>query len=497
MPVVQPADGHDFAEQAWTKPGVAINSDSFDGMSTDAFKLAMIERLESEDLGSKKVNYKLRDWLFSRQRYWGEPFPMVHAADGSVHPLSVADLPVELPHVDDYRPTESGEPPLARAGSDWRETQWNGQTVRRETNTMPQWAGSCWYYLRYMDPHNLDEPFGKAAVDYWQGVDLYVGGVEHAVLHLLYARFWHKVLYDCGLVPNKEPFKKLFNQGMILAYAYRESSGKYHHPESVERRPGDTASIKSAWSHSEVATDWYVAGENTPVEQRLGKMGKSLNNSVDPLEIVESYGADTLRMYEMFMGPLDQVKPWQTSGCEGVRRFLSRAWRLFVDQETGETRAFGETKPEVNRALHVAIRETTNGIEQLKLNTPISRMMEFVTATKGELPSRETCEAFLTLLSPYAPHISEELWSRVGHTTTISDAPWPQFDPNALKSDTQTIVVQVNGKRRGEIEVVPGASKDDVLAQAKALEGIAKFLNSGEIKREIVVPGRLVNLVVA
>ena len=291
-PVYQRAEPHDYQESAWPGEGTAVHSGEFDGMTVAQFKPAILDWLETHNKGERKVNFKLRDWLFSRQRYWGEPFPILHLDDGTVVPVPAEDLPVELPHVDAYKPTEDGKPPLARASDAWLRTEYQGQGATRETNTMPQWAGSCWYYLRYMDPHNRELPFSEAAVQYWRNVDLYIGGVEHAVLHLLYARFWHKVLFDCGLVPTKEPFQKLFNQGMILAYAYRESSGKYHHPDAVEQR-STSATITSAWNQQAVTTDWYVKEDGTPVEQKLGKMGKSLNNSVDPLDVVAQATART------------------------------------------------------------------------------------------------------------------------------------------------------------------------------------------------------------
>jgi len=496
-PVYEHDPSHDYQAAAWPGEGTSVNSGDFDGLSVAEFKPRIIEWLEREGLGTRKVNFKLRDWLFSRQRYWGEPFPVVHTDDGEVMPLRPEHLPVELPHIDAYKPTPDGRPPLARA-EDWLTTQIDGRSVTRETNTMPQWAGSCWYYLRYMDPHNTELPFSPDAVSYWQAVDLYIGGVEHAVLHLLYARFWHKVLYDCGLVPTSEPFQRLFNQGMILAYAYRESSGRYHHPDDVEQRPDDATTITSAWPpNAEVDTDYFVAGTDIPVEQKLGKMGKSLNNSVDPLDVVDDYGADTLRIYEMFMGPLEQVKPWQTSGCEGVRRFLNRVWRLFVDEETGDLRDLPASTPkDVRKALHVAIQETTDGIESLKLNTPVSRMMELVNACKGTPPARADAEDFLKILSVYAPHLGEELWARLGHEQTLAFEPWPEVDPEALVDDTVTVAVQVNGKVRATNEVAADADKDTVLAEAKAHDNVQRFVEGKEIRREIVVPGRLVNLVV-
>ncbi len=493
-PVYDPGNGHDFDQSAWAGEGKAVGSGDFDGMTVEQFKPAIIDWLEREGKGDRKVNYKLRDWLFSRQRYWGEPFPIVHLDSGEVVPVPVEDLPVALPHVDAYRPTEDGRPPLARAGDEWLRTEVDERPGTRETNTMPQWAGSCWYYLRFMDPHNESLPFSPEAVNYWKNVDLYIGGAEHAVLHLLYARFWHKVLFDCGLVPTKEPFQRLFNQGMIQQYAYREESGKYHHPDVVVQRAGENATLRSAHTGEEVTTDWY-APDGSPVEQTLGKMGKSLNNSVDPLDIVREYGADTLRMYEMFMGPLEQAKPWQTSGCRGIRRFLSSVWRLFLDDDDAP-RAFGDTSSEVRRALHLAIKEATEGIDALKFNTPISRMMEFVNACKGDLPAEPECLDFLKILSPWAPHLAEELWAKLGHGTTIAYEAWPEVDESALELDEIEIAVQVNGKVRGKIKVPASADEPAVLAAAKADENVARHLEGKTLRREIVVPGRLVNLVV-
>jgi leucyl-tRNA synthetase len=493
--VVQPPAGFDVQAEAWTGDGPAVASGPYDGLATPEVKRRVTAALEAAGSGTRRVQTKLRDWLFSRQRYWGEPFPIVHTDDGGVHPVDLSDLPISLPFVDEYRPTEDGQPPLARA-ADFLHTTHAGRPALRETNTMPQWAGSCWYYLRYMDPHNTEMPFDPAKERYWGPVDLYVGGVEHAVLHLLYARFWHKVLYDCGLVHTKEPFQKLFNQGMILAWAYRESGGKYHHPDTVERRADRPVRMVSAWSQESVETDWYVKGTDTAVEQRLGKMGKSLNNSVDPLDIVAEYGADTLRIYEMFMGPLEAVKPWQTSGCEGVYRFLSRVWRLFVDEDTGETRPFGPARPEVTRALHVALKEATEGIEALRLNTPISKMMELVNTCKGQTPDATTAEHFVVALSPWAPHLAEELWRRFGHTHTIVDARWPAWDPAALVEDTVTIAIQVLGKLRGTVDVPRGASADTVLAAAREVPSVARFLEGKEVVKEVHVPGKLVNFVV-
>ena len=481
LPIIEviesPAD-HDVQQGAYSGDGPAINSGAYDGLRVAEFKTKIIAWLEAEGLGEGKVNYKLRDWLFSRQRYWGEPFPIVHTADGGVHAVDTTDLPLTLPHIDAYKPTADGRPPLARAEA-WLNTTHNGQPAVRETNTMPQWAGSCWYYLRYMDPRNEEAPFSEEKERYWGPVDMYIGGVEHAVLHLLYARFWHKVLYDCGLVHTKEPFKALFNQGMILAYSYQDARGKYYLPTEVEQR-GDT---------------WFVKGTDTPVTTQIEKMSKSKKNVEDPLDIVERYGADALRTYEMFMGPLEQVKPWQTSGCEGVYRFLGRVWRLFIDQDTGAVKPYGQSKPELRRALHVAIKETTEGIAALKFNTPVSKMMEFVNAAGGTLPSREEAEDFVLILSPYAPHLAEELWARMGHTETLAEAQWPEFDESALVQDTVEIAIQVMGKLRGTIAVSKDADKDDVIALAKANSNVARHLEGKTIIKEVFVPGRLVNFV--
>jgi leucyl-tRNA synthetase len=501
VPTYTVPTGIDVQEQAHAGKGVVINSGHFDGMHSDEMKPAIIDWLEEKGLGERKVNFKLRDWLFSRQRYWGEPFPILHITDdegtptGEIVAVPEQDLPVELPHVDEYRPTAGGEPPLARATEWLHTTAPDGRPALRETNTMPQWAGSCWYYLRYMDPDNTSAPFSQDAANYWGAVDLYVGGVEHAVLHLLYARFWHKVLYDIGLVPTTEPFTRLANQGMILANSYRDANGKYHHPDDVEQRPGGLATIRSAHSQTEVTTDWYVTATGEPVEQKPGKMGKSLNNGVDPLDIIERFGADTLRLYEMFMGPLEQTKVWNTRGCEGVHRFLSRVWRLFIDTDTGQLRDMsGGTSTEARRALHTAVKETTTGIEELKVNTPIAKMMELVNTCGGAPMAKDDMETFVLILSPYAPHLAEELWARLSHEESLAEEEWPEWDDSALATDSITIAIQVQGKLRGTVDVPADATKETILAEAK--KTVAEHLDGVEIRKEIVVPGRLVNFVV-
>jgi leucyl-tRNA synthetase len=477
--VIGAPEGHDIQLEAWSGDGPAVNSGRFNGMKVAKFKASIIDWLEAEGLGTRKINFKLRDWLFSRQRYWGEPFPMVHTADGAVHPVSVADLPITLPHVDEYKPTADGQPPLARA-TEWLDAEHQGSPATRETNTMPQWAGSCWYYLRYMDAANDSAPFDPEKERYWGPVDLYIGGVEHAVLHLLYARFWHKVLYDCGLVHTKEPFQKLFNQGMLLAESYREPGGKYRRADEVEQRGGS----------------WFVKGETTPLFTQVEKMSKSKMNVIDPLDIVALYGADTLRMYVMFMGPLDQVKPWQTQGCEGIHRFLSRSWRLMIDEDSGALRSFGQTSPKAKRALHIAIRETSQGLDELRFNTPISKMMEFVNACKNHTPAQQDLEAFVKLMSPYAPHMAEELWSRLGHPASLADETWPKWDPKIIEQDTIKVAIQVQGKLRGTIAIAKDEAKDVVLGMAKSEPNVSKWLEEKTIVKEIYVPGRLVNFVV-
>ena len=476
--VVQSPEDHDVQAQAWTGDGCAVNSGEFDGLNVAAFKTAIISWLEERDLGTGVIQYKLRDWLFSRQRYWGEPFPVLHGPNGEIKTVDYADLPVVLPHVDEYKPTADGRPPLARA-TDWLEV--DGWT--RETNTMPQWAGSCWYYLRYMDPHNTDLPFAVEAEDYWGPVDLYIGGIEHAVLHLLYARFWHKVLFDCGLVHTPEPFQKLFNQGMILAFSYKDADGKYYLPEDCEERDGQ----------------WFVKTTGKPVDTQIEKMSKSKYNVVNPNDVVDEYGADALRLYEMFMGPLEQVKPWQMSGVEGVYRFLARAWRLFVNDEGELNPAIGDhpRDRELSKSINIAVKGVTEGIEELRFNTPISRMMEFVKLATGRtLLPRDVMSTFVQILAPYAPHLAEELWERMGNDESLAFHPWPQVDESALAEDTVTLAIQVRGKRRGEIEVPADASKEHVLALAKAVPNVARHLEGMQIVKEIVVPGRLVNLVV-
>ena len=490
VPVISTPEGHDISEEAWTGDGISINSGDFNGLSVVDFKERIISWLEEQEKGVRKVNYKLRDWLFSRQRYWGEPFPILHTEDGEVLLVPEADLPVSLPFLEEYTPTADGRPPLARA-EEWLKVDLSdGRRALRETNTMPQWAGSCWYYLRYIDPHNEQELCSADAVSYWKNVDLYIGGVEHAVLHLLYARFWHKVLFDCGLVPTKEPFQRLFNQGMIISTSYRDKLGKYYHSTETAEKEG-AFFIKPDLLSSEA----QAKGLDAPLETQVEKMSKSKKNTVDPLDIIAEYGADTLRMYEMFMGPLEQVKLWQTSGCKGIRSFLNKVWRLLI-AEDGTARNFAskDSKP-VLKALHVAIKETTLGVEALKFNTPISKMMEFVNQCKGTTPSKDSCKTFIKILSPYAPHLSAELWERLELNEDINYCSWPKWDETVFVEDEITVVVQIKGKVRARIVVPADASAEDVLAKAKSHPSVQQWIEGKTIKKEGYIPGKLVFLV--
>ena len=490
IPIVEVISGGEqpIEEEPFTDDGVCVNSGFLNGLQVTDAKEKMIAWLEQEKKGNQKVQYRLRDWLFSRQRYWGEPFPVVHLEDGSIATIPDDGLPVELPPIDEYRPTTDGKPPLARAGDDWLMTSLpDGRVGIRETNTMPQWAGSCWYYLRYIDAHNQEAPWSAEAERYWLPVDLYIGGTEHAVLHLLYARFWHKVLYDCGLVSTNEPFQNLFNQGIILAESYQDDNGKYYYPHEVEKK-GD---------------EWFVKASGRPVNTQLEKMSKSKFNVVNPDDVIDQYGADSVRLYELFIGPLSVSTPWQTAGVEGVYRFLNRVWRLVVDEHTGELSEKLTDVPSNSHAalwkeLHQTIKVVTEDTESIdKMNTAISQMMVFVnTATQAHTLPKETMKTFLRLLFPYAPHIAEELWERLGNTELIAKSSWPTYDPEALKREEVTIVVQVNGKLRSRIQLSVDATNEEAEAVALADERVQNQVAERTIRNVIVVPNRLINIVV-
>ena len=502
----------DFDGDAWLGDGVAINSGFLDGLRVEAAKERMIDWLEAEGKGRRHTNYKLRDWLFSRQRYWGEPFPIVFV-DGEPEILPDAALPLTLPELESFKPSGSIEGPLA-AAADWLDTESpvDGRPALRETNVMPQWAGSCWYYLRYIDPDNAERLVDPELERYWMPVDLYVGGQEHAVLHLLYARFWHKVLYDSGLVSTPEPFTKLVHQGMILGELeytkYVDAAGEAVSADRV-RGGRDTATGADLTSERIAENEVVKAGDrfvladdpSIAVDARAHKMSKSRGNVVNPDGIIERFGADAFRLFEMFLGPLEQAKPWRTSGVEGPYRFLNRVWRLLVDpggEGLKATVTDAEPSPEQARLMHRTIAKVTEDIEALRLNTAIAALMEFTnTATRWQTLPLEIAEQLVLLLAPLAPHIAEELWQRLGHEGTLAYEPWPEADPKLLVEATLTIAVQVNGKARGNVEIPADAGKDRVLELARDAQNVRRFLEGKAIRREIYVPGRIVNFVVA
>ena len=510
--VVQPPAGGDW--RGYVDEGTAVNSGEYDGLPTAESKRRMTAWLEKTGKGAGQTNYKLRDWLFSRQRFWGEPFPLLHCEKCGVVPVPEDQLPVRLPEMKDYRPTADGQPPLARATEWLRATcPQCGGPARRETNTMPQWAGSCWYYLRYVDPQNDAALADPAKEKYWMPVDLYVGGAEHAVLHLLYARFWHKVLYDCGVVSTPEPAQRLVHQGIILGeleyVAYRDAVGAWVSADRVADNGCDKLTgEKYAAVHLDEAElrkqgDAFVlkADPAVRVSARAYKMSKSRGNVLNPDDIVKHYGGDALRLYEMFMGPLTQAKPWSMKGLEGVSRFLSRVYRLFADDETGAPSAKlcdGEPTREQRRALHAAIKKVTCDIEGLEYNTAISAMMIFVNAAQvwDRLP-RSLLAPFVLILAPFAPHLAEELWSRLGHADTLANEPWPKWNEAYLRQDEIEIPVQVNGKVRGRIRVPAEADEAAVVAAAMACPEAAAFLAGKTVVKKVFIPQRMVNLVVA
>ncbi|MEM1027767.1 MAG: leucine--tRNA ligase, partial [Planctomycetota bacterium] len=480
--------------------------------STQDAKDQIIRALERRGFGKAKVQYRLRDWLFSRQRYWGEPFPILHGPDGDLRAVDEADLPVNLPEMEDFKPTGTDDPdapprpPLGRAGDDWINVKLDGQTYTRELNTMPNWAGSCWYYLRYLDPHNADALVGEAAEKYWMvsekssgghhagGVDLYIGGVEHAVLHLLYARFWHKVLYDLGHVSTPEPFGRLFSQGYIQAYCYRDKRGIPVPAAEVINQEGKPAADVQGTKNQKFFHN------DQPVTEEFGKMGKSLKNAVAPDEVCEQYGCDTLRLYEMYLGPLDQSKIWNTNDIVGVHRFLNRLWRNFVDEATGESRITHDNpSDELERATHNTIKRVTEAMDSMSFNVAIAALIELNNALV-KLPGvpKWVGEVIARLLAPLAPHIAEELWERLGHyvpNTTVADAPWPDYNPEILVEDKVEYPVQVMGKMRGKITVSADADEDAIVTAAKAEANVAVHLEGKTIRKVIVVPGRMVNLI--
>ncbi len=523
-PAGVPDDG-----RPWCGEGTAVRSAndevSLDGLPTAAAKRAIIEWLERRGLGRRKVNYRLRDWLFSRQRYWGEPFPIVFDEHGDHHRVADAALPVRLPVMDDYEPVEADEPtPLLGKATAWVETTAGeagvapdvlppGSRVTRETNTMPGWAGSCWYYLRFCDPKNDDRFVSREAEQYWMlsrkdgarttpdaiyesgthhtgGVDLYIGGAEHAVLHLLYARFWHKILYDLGEVSTPEPVGKLFHQGMITSFAYQRADRSLVALDDVEERADGS---------------FVEAATGAPVTRVGAKMSKSLKNVENPDDVISQFGTDTFRLYEMYMGPLEATKPWNTRDMVGLFRFLQRSWRLVVDEATGE--CVGAVRPRdeiatvdagIDQALHRTIEGVTADIENLRFNTAIAKLIELVNtlvAHEGDVPT-DVIDRFLVILSPFAPHIAEELWSRLGHDEMIAHAQWPEHDPSLLTQRTVDMPVQILGKVRGRITVSADADANAIEEAALADDRVRDLLEGRTVRKVIVVPGKIVNIVV-
>lgn len=516
LPIVEVVQGGEDVQSApYTGDGPHVDSQFLDGLTQDAAITAIVTWLVDNKKGEGTVQYRLRDWLFSRQRYWGEPFPLIELEDGTVKPLPATQLPVLLPEIEAYKPTADGKPPLARA-EDWVATTdpQTGAPARRETNTMPQWAGSCWYYLRFISPTRDDVAWDAEQERYWMPVDLYIGGAEHAVLHLLYARFWHHVLHDLGLVSTREPFKRLYNQGMVHAMSYRATHyttadgdevagnevtvdgetatrtadgatltsrpGRYHYPKEVEERDGV----------------WFVKDSQIRCAVQLEKMSKSRYNVENPDDVCESHGADALRLYEVFMGPLDTGAQWETSGVAGTRRFLDRAFRL-VQGEVVPVVAGTVDDAQLDRALHAAIAKVSDAVQSLRFNTAISEMMIFINvASKAKAIGKDQLDLFVRIVSPFAPHLGEEMWRVLGHDSTIADAAWPEADTSKLAMDTVKVVVQVNGKLRSHLELAKDATKEAILEAARADPKVSKYFEGKTIAREIVVPGRLVNFVV-
>ena len=508
LPIVEVIAGGDVSQEAYAGEGALVNSGYLDGLGVDEAKATITARLEADGRGRARVEYKLRDWLFARQRYWGEPFPIVYDADGRAHPLPDSLLPVELPDIADYSPVlfdpddpdSEPSPPLNKAG-DWVQVELDlGDGLRsytRDTNVMPQWAGSSWYELRYADPHNSEQFCDKRNEAYWMGprpaehgpldpggVDLYVGGVEHAVLHLLYSRFWHKVLYDLGYVTSREPYRRLVNQGYIQAFAYTDSRGAYVQAADVVERDGR----------------FHLPGPDGEIEvfQEFGKIGKSLKNSISPDEICESYGADTLRVYEMSMGPLEASRPWATKDVVGAHRFLQRVWRLVIDESTGQTRVSDDSLDEETlRVLHRTIAGVRDDYTGLRNNTAAAKLIEYTNhLTKAGVTGRAALEPLVLMTAPLAPHLAEELWRRLGHDASLAHGPFPEADERYLAADTVEYPVQVNGKVRGHITVDADAGKEALEQMALADEKVVAFLAGAAPKKVIVVPGRMVNIVI-
>lgn len=481
IPVIEPPKSEKVESGAcWDGEGICINSHSdqlsIDGLASKEGKQKVIEWLEKSKQGKRAINYRLRDWLFSRQRYWGEPFPILHLEDGSTRVLDENELPLIPPEIAEYTPSHSGESPLAKV-KDWVEVvdKKTGKKARRETNTMPQWAGSCWYYLRFCDPRNSQKAWDSQKESFWMPIDLYVGGAEHAVLHLLYARFWHKVLYDLGLVSTLEPFQKLCNQGLVVCRSYQKAGGHYVAPEEVVERGGK-------YFH------WETGEE---LRSQIEKMSKSKLNGVVPDEILQEFGADSMRLYSMFMGPIEKEKVWTPAGVTGCRRFLNRFYEMATSDKLSD-----ESSEEALRLGHLLVQGVTEDLDRLLFNTAIAKMMEFINDfIKLPYYPKIVVKMAVQVLAPFAPHIAEELWHHFGEKGSITFAHWPVADPNYLTVENVTYVVQINGKLRGQFELPKDQTQEQILALAKENPQIAKHI-TGEIRKVIFVPNKLLNLVI-
>lgn len=476
----------DVQKQAWTQDGIHVNSEFLDGLNKKDAIEKMLEFLEEKKIGRKAINYKLRDWVYSRQRYWGEPIPLIHCPECGTVPVPDDQLPLELPEVKSYQPTGTGESPLAAIDS-WVNCTCPkcGKPAKRETNTMPQWGGSCWYYLRYLDAHNDKQFCSPEAEKYWMPVDLYIGGAEHAVLHLLYARFWHKVLYDLGLVSTKEPFQRLVNQGMITSFAFQRKNKTLVPTDEVEQKEDGK---------------YYEKATGEELEQIVAKMSKSLKNVVNPDDEIKAYGADSVRMYEMFMGPLTMSKPWSTQGIVGIHRFLEKVWAV-SEKPMNDIDISGKLEDKAlisaRKTFAQTIKKVTDDTATLNFNTAISQMMIFINEVSKlpEIPKAMWSD-FVKVLSPYAPHLGEELWQKLGNNNTIAYESWPVFSEDFAKDDSKTIVVMVNGKKRDTFEAPVDTNQETLKKMAFDREAVKKFTDGHEIIKTIVVPNKIVTIVV-
>ena len=478
LPIIEVLKGGDVHKEAWIKDGIHVNSGFMDGMNKEDAISAMIAWLEEKNLGKKAINYKLRDWIFARQRYWGEPIPLVHCEKCGIVPVPESELPLTLPDVESYAPAGTGESPLANI-DEWVNTACPvcGGPGRRETNTMPQWAGSCWYYLRFIDPKNDRAMASEESMNYWMPVDLYVGGAEHAVLHLLYSRFWHKVLHEIGAVKDPEPFARLINQGMITSFAYQRQNKSLVPTDEVEEREADR---------------FFEKATGEEVSQIIAKMSKSLKNVINPDEVIDEFGADSMRLYEMFMGPLRVSKPWSTKGVVGVHRFLDRIWRL-------SERKIIETEPsaEMTKLLHQTIKKVSMDTGELEFNTAIAQMMIFINEVyKEDDLNSNLWEPFILLLAPYAPHMGEELWQKLGKKESLAYESYPVWKEELTLEEMKTIVFQINGKVRGKEDLPAGLSKEELEKTALENERVKDYVEGRQVIKIIAVPDKLVNIVV-